>query len=236
MVYPNAIVNIASDEYGFKIDVIDNFADTPEIRLRNIFSSLNSLDLDTKTRIGSVETYSIDEYAAQHQMIAESARNDIQIPCEQIRWIESPVIIGFIACGVNDDSVAKHCDSSFVLASKDKITGEVNVYGENYSYERDAYVFITRDGGRMRDYALSHVYNLSPSFFIAPYMDKYMRQMQENGFGSPSPYRFAFQPLHFTFAKPEHDKILALKSRDLVQRIASSSVPSLRERLNQYFV
>lgn len=234
-VYPNAIVNIDSDEYGFKIDVIDNFIDAPENRLRKIFESMGKLDFDTKTKIGSVETYSIEEYAAQRQKNNQFIQNGIQIPCEQIRWFISPTVVGFIACGVKDEPEQMRCESSFVLASLDKNTDELNNYGENYSYDKEAYSFISRNGEKMSDYALSHVYNLSPSFFIAPYMDKYMRWMQEKGFGAPNPYHFAFQPLPFTFAKPEDDIIFALNSSDLRQRIASTSVPSLRDRLNQYF-
>lgn len=234
-VYPNAIVNIVKDKYGLKIEVFDNFIESSEDRLRKIFNSFISLEVGIKAKIGLVETYSIAEYAVQQQNEMHHHQENTQEPCEEIRWVSTPDIIGFIACGVNDESRLMRCDSSFILASLDKKTGDVYNYGENYTCENDAYSFIIRNGDSMYNYALNHVYNLSPSFFISPYMDKYMRGMQENGFGAQNPYHFAFQPLPFTFAKPGDDIILKLNSPELKQRIASTSVPSLRDRLNQYF-
>lgn len=234
-VYPNSIVNIVEDKYGFKIEVFDNFTDSYEDRMRKIFNSFLPLEFGLKAKIGLVETYSIAEYATQQQNDAQY-RGNTQEPCEEIRWVSTPDIIGFIACGVKDEPTLKRCNSSFILASLDKKTGKVYNYGENYICENEAYSFIIRNGDCMYNYALNHVYNLSPSFFISPYMELYMRMCEShNVFGSANPYHFAFLPIPFTFVRPADNDILVLNHLELRQRINASSVSSLKERLEQYF-
>ena len=224
--YRNFYVKINKDGNLYDISVIGPFGELVyQDRISDIYEILDAkLSDEEKFYIGYVNAYTSEEYASTFQ-------NEEQAANPLIRWVDLPEVFGFVLCGAYNSAPHKVCRSSFVIFSRDYRTGREYPVCENYVYEGLAYDFIIKDGNDIYKYAMDHVYNLAPSFFLSPYMELYMRA---SDFSRYNPYGFAFRALPFSIAEPSVDRMRAFIEIDKLEQLKrQTTIESIRQNLNR---